>query len=54
MAGLFYYKDIAPAIHQTAFDHVMNATREQFESDPAKFGMAYYLQPFDGGQWIFE
>ena len=54
--AMFHYKDIRHLFPDTVtfFAEEVNATREQFEADPDRYGVCYYLQPFEGGRWTFE
>lgn len=53
--AMFHYPDIKDDMGDRTFFAVeMDATREQFESDPAMYGVCYYKQPFSGGTWVFE
>ena len=54
ICALFHYQDIKDDTAQTFFPTEMEATREQFESDPALYGVCYYKQPFAGGTYVFE
>ena len=52
--GVFFYQDIKEELGHSVFSEEMNATREQFERSPGRYGVCLYLQPFSGGTWVFE
>lgn len=53
--ALFLYKDIRHLLKdtETFYTEKVGATREQFENDPVRCGIAYYKQPLAGGGWVF-
>ena len=54
LCAVFFYPDVAEIAGDGYFKETMNATREQFEADPCKYGLALYKQPFGVGNWVFE
>lgn len=54
ICALFYAKDIQGYVSQNLNEDALAATREQFETEPVKYGVCLYKQPFVGGKWVFE
>ena len=51
--ALFFYEDVKDFVQSAISATAKTATREQFEADPAKYGVCFYKQPYTG-QWVFE
>lgn len=54
--AMYWWQDVKKFLEDEIepFDDIVNATHEQFLSDPARYGIGYYLQPFEGGTYIWE
>lgn len=49
--GVFFYKDIRDNIGHTVLSSEMEATREEFETAPGRYGVCYYSF---NNTWRFE
>ena len=51
--GLFYYWDFPEDNRPRVLESTVEATREQFEAEPAKYGVCLYRRAYDN-RWMFE